>query len=217
MAGAAIGGAAGGILGAGISSGLGFLSQANQEDFIRQMYKKRYRWAVKDMRLAGLNPILAATQGIAGNIQGASPAQLGGVAGALASAGSEGARAYREQQIANAQEAKIQKETEVLDQTTAESVAREAFLYSQTAHQENLKRISNAQAIAAEAGIPQTMERLKFDLANPEIIRAGRMGELLESPVGTGLGAVREAERLWNRYFGDKDKKPKKPRYPRRR
>lgn len=35
-------------------------------------YWNRYNWSVNDMRNAGLNPILAATQGISGNIQGVS-------------------------------------------------------------------------------------------------------------------------------------------------
>lgn len=32
--------------------------------FQREMAKNKYRWAVKDMRAAGLNPILAATKGV---------------------------------------------------------------------------------------------------------------------------------------------------------
>lgn len=40
-------------------------------------YKHRYQWAVDDMRAAGLNPILAATNGIGGSISGASAASVG--------------------------------------------------------------------------------------------------------------------------------------------
>ena len=35
-------------------------------------YQHRYQWAMQDMKKAGLNPILAATSGIAGNVNGAS-------------------------------------------------------------------------------------------------------------------------------------------------
>lgn len=35
-------------------------------------FRHRYQWSVNDMRSAGLNPILAATQGIGGNINGVS-------------------------------------------------------------------------------------------------------------------------------------------------
>lgn len=38
-------------------------------------YKHRYQWAVGDMRAAGLNPILAATNGIGGNVNGTALAQ----------------------------------------------------------------------------------------------------------------------------------------------
>lgn len=40
-------------------------------------YKHRYQWAVDDMRNAGLNPVLAATNGIGGSISGASAGTIG--------------------------------------------------------------------------------------------------------------------------------------------
>lgn len=43
---------------------------ANQRNIYN--YQHRYQWAVDDMQKAGLNPILAATQGIGGSINGAS-------------------------------------------------------------------------------------------------------------------------------------------------
>lgn len=39
-----------------------------------QQYRHRYQWAVDDMKKAGLNPILAATSGIAGSMTGVSSA-----------------------------------------------------------------------------------------------------------------------------------------------
>lgn len=49
-----------------------------------QNYSQRYQLAVKDMQAAGLNPILAATSGIGGNIQGVS-----GFSSSVPSIGSE--------------------------------------------------------------------------------------------------------------------------------
>lgn len=43
-----------------------------QHDYQVADYKHRYQWSAQDMRAAGLNPILAATQGIGGNIAGVS-------------------------------------------------------------------------------------------------------------------------------------------------
>lgn len=39
-----------------------------------EQYKHRYQWATEDMKKAGLNPILAATSGIAGSLSGVSSA-----------------------------------------------------------------------------------------------------------------------------------------------
>lgn len=43
-----------------------------QHDYQVADYKHRYQWSAQDMRAAGLNPILAATQGIGGSIAGVS-------------------------------------------------------------------------------------------------------------------------------------------------
>ena len=39
-----------------------------------QQYRQRYQWATEDMKKAGLNPLLAATSGIAGSLSGVSSA-----------------------------------------------------------------------------------------------------------------------------------------------
>lgn len=49
--------------------------QANEWNV--ENYKHRYQWAAEDMRKAGLNPVLAATNGIGGSISGASAASVG--------------------------------------------------------------------------------------------------------------------------------------------
>lgn len=41
-----------------------------QHEFNVEDYQHRYQWATQDMRKAGLNPILAATNGIGGNVNG---------------------------------------------------------------------------------------------------------------------------------------------------
>lgn len=48
-----------------------------QNELNVENYKHRYQWAVDDMRAAGLNPILAATNGIGGSISGASAGTIG--------------------------------------------------------------------------------------------------------------------------------------------
>ena len=69
----------GGLFGMSSASSAAEQQRKAQEELMTLQHKynvddywHRYQWAAKDMRLAGLNPILAATNGIAGNINGVS-------------------------------------------------------------------------------------------------------------------------------------------------
>ena len=59
LASPAVGSAVGGILGAAGS----FFSGKQSADYAEESYKHRYQWMVKDLRKAGLNPMLAVSQG----------------------------------------------------------------------------------------------------------------------------------------------------------
>ncbi len=67
-----------------ISYGFNKAGASAANDYNVQNYSKRYQLAVQDMKAAGLNPILAATSGIGGNIQGVS-----GFSASVPSIGSE--------------------------------------------------------------------------------------------------------------------------------
>jgi len=76
-----LGNIAGSVLG---SLGSSEIQSRYNEEAIRlqnelnvENYKHRYQWATDDMRAAGLNPILAATNGIGGSISGASAGTIG--------------------------------------------------------------------------------------------------------------------------------------------
>lgn len=56
-------GAAGQLGGAGLSAGLGIYESREARKFAREMRRTAYQTTVQDMRLAGLNPILAARMG----------------------------------------------------------------------------------------------------------------------------------------------------------
>ncbi len=67
-----LGGTASAVTGGLINFGLNKASTDHANDLNVKNYSQRYQLAVKDMQAAGLNPILAATSGIGGNISGVS-------------------------------------------------------------------------------------------------------------------------------------------------
>ncbi len=79
-----LGGTANALTGGLINFGLNKASTDHANDLNVKNYGQRYQLAVKDMQAAGLNPILAATSGIGGNIQGVS-----GFSSSVPSIGSE--------------------------------------------------------------------------------------------------------------------------------
>ena len=72
-----LGSVAGSVLGSAVQNHYNSANAAQANEWNVENYKHRYQWAVDDMRAAGLNPILAATNGIGGSISGASAASVG--------------------------------------------------------------------------------------------------------------------------------------------
>lgn len=72
-----LGSVAGSLLGSAVQNHYNSANAAQANEWNVENYKHRYQWAVEDMRRAGLNPILAATNGIGGSISGASAASVG--------------------------------------------------------------------------------------------------------------------------------------------
>ena len=72
-----LGSVAGSVPGSAVQNHYNSANAAQANAWNVENYKHRYQWAVDDMRAAGLNPILAATNGIGGSIAGASAASVG--------------------------------------------------------------------------------------------------------------------------------------------
>lgn len=72
-----LGSVAGSLLGSAVQNHYNSANAAQANAWNVENYKHRYQWAVEDMRNAGLNPILAATNGIGGSISGSSAASVG--------------------------------------------------------------------------------------------------------------------------------------------
>lgn len=72
-----LGSVAGSVFGSAVQNHYNSANAAQANAWNVENYKHRYQWAVEDMRNSGLNPILAATNGIGGSISGASAASVG--------------------------------------------------------------------------------------------------------------------------------------------
>ena len=72
-----LGSVAGSVLGSAVQNHYNSANAAQANEWNVENYKHRYQWSVDDMRAAGLNPILAATNGIGGSISGASAGTIG--------------------------------------------------------------------------------------------------------------------------------------------
>lgn len=72
-----VGSVVGSVLGSAVQNHYNSANAVQANAWNVENYKHRYQWAVDDMRAAGLNPILAATNGIGGSISGASAASVG--------------------------------------------------------------------------------------------------------------------------------------------
>lgn len=72
-----LGSIVGSVVGSATQNHYNSANSAQANEWNVENYKHRYQWAVEDMRKAGLNPILAATNGISGSISGASAASVG--------------------------------------------------------------------------------------------------------------------------------------------
>lgn len=72
-----LGSIAGSLFGSAAQNHYNSANAAQANEWNVENYKHRYQWAAEDMRKAGLNPVLAATNGIGGSISGASAASVG--------------------------------------------------------------------------------------------------------------------------------------------
>lgn len=149
-------GAGGSILG----SVLGFSSANRQMDFQRELSNTQYRRAVRDLKMAGLNPMLAYTQGGASTPGGASATfdNIGEAAMHSAKQGEEinVAKQQAEQidaqtDLLKAQTAKTQSETMDIAVNSAEQAARINLTEGQEKQIRALARKTEGEVVGAHA------------------------------------------------------------------
>lgn len=123
----AIAGAVGSWIGGGMQNSANSAASAQANAWNKENYQHRYQWAVEDMRKAGLNPILAATQGIAGNVNGASALAASNTMGQSVSAGmaagASGTSASAAKQQANTAQSLANSQIKLNEANAANAVA----------------------------------------------------------------------------------------------
>jgi len=174
---------AGSLFGSAIQGSYNSAAAKQQNEWNVENYKHRYQWAMEDMRQAGLNPILAATNGIGGSISGASAASISApdISGNLNSAESSRAANRQAKTAENLSISQIEKNIAESD-LTRNKVHGQEYENGILANEYNLKEQTYEDRLAFER------QRMKYELDNLR-----RTGNLLEAQSASALASVLSA------------------------
>lgn len=146
MLGGILGGIAGALVGGSMAKSNAKDAAIRQHEMNKELYQYRYRWAVKDMKKAGLNPILAASQGqplaSSSAVQAPAPDLAGAITHGLSASSS--AKLAREQAKGQAALMRAQSVQAIASATQAEAQAAKA-------HQEGREAAARATMSEMEA------------------------------------------------------------------
>lgn len=136
-------------------------------------YQHRYQWAMEDMQKAGLNPMLAATQGIGGSINGASALSANYNIGEGVTAGMSAQAAGNSAKAANRQAATAEK----LSDEQIKNLAAQTILASSSAKKYDAETygISVANKLAADT------YNDNLALVKQNLLNAKKQGEYIDS------------------------------------
>jgi len=113
---------------------------SNQMDFQERMRQTQYQTTVADLKAAGLNPMLAYTQGGAGTPQGAT-AQMENVMGRVGQSAKEGAMAYQQFENMKATNENLRTQNALIEEQ-AEQARTQALLNNDNAAKSRMETIS---------------------------------------------------------------------------
>lgn len=144
---------------------------ANQRNIYN--YQHRYQWAMEDMQKAGLNPMLAATQGIGGSVNGASALSANYNIGEGVTAGMSATAAGNSAKAANRQAAIAEK----MSDEQIKNLAAQTILAGASAKKFDAESygISLANKLAADS-YNDNLSLIKQNLLN-----AKKQGEYIDS------------------------------------
>lgn len=178
-----LGSIAGSVLGSAVQNHYNSANAAQANEWNVENYKHRYQWAVEDMRNAGLNPILAATNGIGGSISGASAASVGmsDIGSTMNSARASSAAERQAKNAENLAVSQIEKnvaEADSVRQSTHGTVLQNGIL----ANDLNLREQTYEKRLGYE------LERMNLELENLRL-----QGSYLSSGVLNNIASANQA------------------------
>lgn len=156
-----LGSVAGSVLGSAVQNHYNSANAAQANAWNVENYKHRYQWAVEDMRKAGLNPILAATNGIGGSVPGASAASVG-MSDIGSTMNSAKAASAAERQAKNAEHLAISQ----IDKNVAEADSVRQSTHGTVLQNGILANDLNLREQTYEKRLGYELERMNLELEN---------------------------------------------------
>lgn len=178
-----LGSVAGSVLGSAVQNHYNSANAAQANAWNVENYKHRYQWAVEDMRKAGLNPILAATNGIGGSISGASAASVG-MSDIGSTMNSAKAASAAERQAKNAEHLAISQ----IDKNVAEADSVRQSTHGTVLQNGILANDLNLREQTYEKRLGYELEKMNLELENLRL-----QGSYLSSGVLNNIASANQA------------------------
>lgn len=178
-----LGSVAGSVFGSAVQNHYNSANAAQANEWNVENYKHRYQWAVDDMRSAGLNPILAATNGIGGSISGASAASVG-MSDIGSTMNSAKAASAAERQAKNAEHLAISQ----IDKNVAEADSTRQATHGTVLQNGILANDLNLREQTYEKRLGYELERMNLELENLRL-----QGSYLESGILNNIASANQS------------------------
>ena len=145
-------------VGAGVSGLFGLGAAKQQQEHAEHMYKNRYQWTMKDLRKAGLNPMLA-IGGAQGGVPTSATAPTPDFAGAVAS----GISTAREQERLDMEKGVMKASIDQANSVAAQNQQAVNTGKAQEAHHKEQAELTRQQIRNMQIDIERNRQDLEYD------------------------------------------------------
>ncbi|WNK14921.1 MAG: DNA pilot protein [Microvirus sp.] len=184
-------GAAMGLKGASDQNKASAYQAATQMDFQERMSNTAHQREVRDLRAAGLNPVLSGTGGMGASSPSGAAAPVVNELGAAVDSGAKAAATTSLNQVQSAQIENIQAQTRLSSAQAQEAQARADILTKQrygdgrTTLERNMQAESDYKQYESEAKMWEPrLKRYEYDLLKEEISNAKHQGRNIQANTG---------------------------------